>query len=410
MNNINSAREEFLTSFVQTCYEQGFTAKQASELFETYMNFDLASNSEHFNAGFKEEMDKQAGLMQALKTLGTSAGNLALKHKGIVAPAVAGAGLAAAGPAGLIPEDWKGSAGLGAGLGGGAALLMQLLGGRGRGLGSALARLGGAVRRGGVGRTALGLGGSLLTNKGMLKGVGRGALAGAAATGTAALMNKGINIPGRYPNMPAMQAAMPQGGGEYYGGGGGGGFNPFGLPSDIAQEAEAYNQPMGGAPAASGMFAAQQNAISGYKSQLNDLDAQIQTMQSSLPSANNPAAYAQRMQAQQHLDNLKAQRNLAVRAIEQQEKQLQDQRSSMTSNALQQQMLAQQGMGSAQEEFDNLRGYQQAAQGGGLMGGLAGVYNKLRGTDKRIAELAPMYQAYYDANQNALNLQNAANQ
>lgn len=400
MNKINSANPKFIEAFAQTCFEAGFNEKQASELLNNYLQLDMAHNSPEFQEGFNETLTKNAGTLQALKTLGTGLGNLIRSNPGTSAAVLGGGLLGGLAPAGLVPEDYRGSAALGGGLGAAGALGLQLLAGRGRGLGSALTALGHAMRHGGVGRTVAGLGGSMLLNKGMLKGLGAGALAGGVASGVGDLRNEGVTLPGRYPKMPGPMPASPQGGGATQAGSN---FNPFGLPADIAREAEAYNSPASSAPG--GMFDSQQAAIAQGRNDLNQLDSRIQQLQSQLPLASNPSAYSQRMQAQRQIDNLKAQRNQIVQGLTAQENAIAAEKRRLGDIGLQQQIAANKGVASSQEEFENLLKMIEAERAGGIGGRMAGIYNKLRGTSGRLQQLGPIYNDYYNAANQAAQLQ-----
>jgi hypothetical protein len=172
-----TAHPEFVKAFVSECFSRGFNEKQASELLTEYSKAEFYNSDKDFREGvdtfFKEGSTVPKATWQLIKALGKS-----IKGKsGLSTPVLTGAAAGAIAPEGMLPDDFEGGALSGATLG----ALLGALGTRGRGLGSSLNRIGKSVSKGGVGRTAIGEAGRLLTNKSILKGTGRGLLGGLAA-------------------------------------------------------------------------------------------------------------------------------------------------------------------------------------------------------------------------------------
>lgn len=105
---LNSDSASFLRSFVEHCYNQGFTEKQASALLDIYIKKDLLENSPEYAAGVKEALEKSAVNIPSwvLKGLGA---------------ATAGGLVGAASPDSWTPQQ-KLLAGIGAGTAAGASM------------------------------------------------------------------------------------------------------------------------------------------------------------------------------------------------------------------------------------------------------------------------------------------------
>lgn len=377
-----STHPAFIKAFVATCYQHGFNEKQASELLDTYAKAEFCSTDPSFREGVAETF-KSAGL---------------LRNIGI--PLGIGLGAGALTSPGILPEQLPGGAATGGILGGALGLLAT----RGRGLGGALSRIGGAISKGGVGRTSAKELGKLLSNPSLLKGTARGALAGTVASGVTKGLNEGVYIPGRFPMMdpntgvPSYMQA-PGGGGA----GADSGLNdPFDLPREImAQRTQAAPAALG-----SGIMAQIQN----QRQQILDLNNQISNLERNLPLASNPSAAMQRQQLQAQIDNLKMQRNMATTGIMQLEEQSNRDRYNIADRAATRQQAASQGLQSAQREFENLRRRQDFASQGGFLGGLMDVYNRISGAQGRMAELDPIYSGYQQQLEEARRLQQLAGQ
>ncbi len=396
-----SAHPEFVKAFVSECFSRGFNEKQASELLTEYSKAEFYNSDKDFREGvdtfFKEGSTVPKATWQLIKALGKS-----IKGKsGLSTPVLTGAAAGAIAPEGMLPDDFEGGALSGATLG----ALLGALGTRGRGLGSSLNRIGKSVSKGGVGRTAIGEAGRLLTNKSILKGTGRGLLGGLAAAGTTQAMDKGLGglLPGRKPGID------PNTGVPWYMRDGASTTqatnatvaDPFELPPEIM---ERLRSEAGGGQAGSNM-AGPLGDLTNKKNQLMTLEGQISTLQNSLPSGVTPSSYAQRQSIQSQIDNLKMQRNSLVGNIGALEKQINTDKSNMFDSALEAQRLAERGLSSTRNEFDMLRRRQQMASEGGLLGGAMGLYNRMTGVDRRLAELDPAYAGYENEIEQARKLQ-----
>jgi len=381
------AHPEFIKAFVKECFANGFNEKQASELLDTYAKAEFYTTDNSFREGV-DTFFKEA---YPLKLLAAPAA-------GVLAGALA--------PEGVLPENFQGGAISGAALGG----LLGAIGTRGRGLGASLGRIGKAVSGGGVGRTALGEAGRLVTNKSILKGMGRGALGGLAAAGTTKAIDSA-----RKPSID------PNTGAPWYlrsGAGAAGAStatpeiaNPFDLPPEIMARMQGSTTNTAGAAAAGGPIA----SLSVNKNQLLQLENQISSLQNSLPSGSTPTSYAQRQALQSQLDNLKMQRNLLAGNIGKLEAQISTDKSNMFNTASRAQQLATQGLTSSRNEFDMLRKRQEIGAQGGILGALmnaynrvSGAYNRVSGADQRVAELDPIYAGYENELEQARRLQELA--
>jgi hypothetical protein len=399
-----AAHPEFIKSFVTECFLNGFNEKQASALLDTYAKAEFYTTDESFRDGvnsfFKEATSVPKATWELIKALGS-----ATKSKpGLATPLITGAAAGALAPEGVLPESFQGGAISGGVLGG----VLGALGTRGRGLGSVLGRVGKAISGGGVGRTALGEAGRLVTNKSILKGIGRGALGGLAAAGTTKAMDSGLSglMPGRKPSID------PNTGMPWYLRGEAGAArtantsvaNPFDLPPEIMAHVQGASVPTAGAAAAGGPIA----DLTSNKNQLLQLENQISSLQNSLPSGSTPTSYAQRQAIQSQIDNLKMQRNQMAGNIGQLEAQISTDKSNMFNSASRTQQLAEQGLTSSRNEFDTLRKRQQMAAQGGIIGNLMNAYNRMSGADQRIAELDPIYAGYENELEQARRLQELA--
>jgi hypothetical protein len=399
-----SANPDFVKAFVYECFSNGFNEKQASELLNAYAKAEFYTTDQDFREGvdsfFKEANSVPKATWELIKALGKS-----IKGKpGISSPIMAGAGAGALAPEGILPDDFQGGALSGAALGG----ILGALGTRGRGLGSSLNRIGKSISRGGVGRTALGEAGRLVTNKSILKGTGRGVLGGLAAAGTTQLMDKGIGglLPGRKPSID------PDNGMPWYMRDGAMGAqtantsvaDPFELPPEIiARMHSGSGGGQAGAPAVGPM-----GDLTSKKNQLLQLENQISALQGSLPSGATPSSYAQRQALQSQLDNLKMQRNSLVGNIGSLERTINTDKSNMFNAATQTEQLASRGLSSTRNEFDMLRRRQQMEQEGGMLGGLMGAYNRMSGLDRQMADLDPAYAGYENELEQARKIQELA--
>lgn len=378
-----STHPEFIKSFVETCFNHGFTEKQANDLLQTYAKSEFYLTDKNFKDGVDEGM-KSASLLR----------NLAI-------PAALGLGGAALAPSGILPENWTGGLATGGALGGALGLLAT----RGRGLGGALSRMGRALSSGGVGRQSAKELARLASNPSLLKGMARGSLAGGAAVATNKALNEGVYIPGRYPMFEASTGVPSYIQNSGVGGAPGSGqkLDPFDLPPEIMADIR------GGAQGAAGVSPGM-GQITNQRQQIVDLNNQIQNLERNLPLASNPSDAARRQQLQTQIDNLKMQRNMMTTNIMQAEEQMNRDRYNIADSAARRQEAAAQGLQSSQTEFENLRRRQQFAQGGGFLGGLMDIYNRVSGAQGRMAELDPIYSGYMKQLQDAQNLQQFANQ
>jgi hypothetical protein len=392
-----AAHPEFIESFVTECFLNGFNEKQASALLDTYAKSEFYATDESFRDGvnsfFKEATSVPKATWELIKALGS-----ATKSKpGLATPLITGAAAGALAPEGVLPESFQGGAISGGVLGG----VLGALGTRGRGLGSSLSRIGKAISGGGVGRTALGEAGRLVTNKSILKGVGRGAAGGLAAAGTTKLMDS-FRKPSIDPNTGVPWYLRGEAGAA--GTANTSVANPFDLPPEIMARVQGASAPTAGAAAAGGPIA----DLTSNKNQLLQLENQISSLQNSLPSGSTPTSYAQRQAIQSQIDNLKMQRNQMAGNIGQLEAQISTDKSNMFNSASRTQQLAEQGLTSSRNEFDTLRKRQQMAAQGGIIGNLMNAYNRMSGADQRIAELDPIYAGYENELEQARRLQELA--
>lgn len=400
-----SAHPEFIKAFVSECFSQGFNEKQAAELLANYAKAEFYRTDENFKNGvnefFKEANTVPKATWELIKALGQS-----IKGKpGLSAPILTGAAAGALAPEGMLPDDFQGGALSGAALGG----LLGVLGTRGRGLGSSLNRIGRSISRGGMGRTALGEAGRLLTNKSVLKGTGRGILGGLAAAGTTQAMDKGLGglLPGRKPSIDP-DTGMPwymRDGGSTSQTNNNAVADPFELPPEIMAR---MNSSSGGQAGGGSNLAGPLGDLTNKKTQLVSLENQIATLQSTLPSGATPTSFAQRQSIQSQIDNLKMQRNSLAGNIGALENQINTDKSNMFNAASRAQQLAERGLASSRNEFDMLRRRQQMAGEGGLIGGAMGLYNRMTGVDRRLAELDPAYAGYENEIEQSRKLQELA--
>jgi len=400
-----SAHPEFVKAFVSECFSRGFNEKQASALLTEYSKVEFYRTDKDFKEGvdtfFKEGSTVPKATWQLIKALGKSVKG----RPGLSTPVLTGAAAGAIAPEGMLPDDFEGGALSGATLG----ALLGALGTRGRGLGSSLNRIGKSVSKGGVGRTAIREAGRLLTNKSILKGTGRGLLGGLAAAGTTQAMDKGLGglLPGRKPSIDPNTGApwymrgspdsQSQGSNTYV-------ADPFELPPEIMAR---MRSEAGGRQPGSSMVGPLGD-LTNKKNQLVSLENQISTLQQTLPSGATPTSFAQRQSIQSQIDNLKMQRNSLVGNIGALEKQINTDKSNMFNSALEAQRLAERGLSSTRNEFDTLRRRQQMAEEGGLLGGAMGLYNRMTGVDRRLAELDPAYAGYENEIEQARKLQELA--
>lgn len=382
------AHPEFVKAFVSECFSRGFNEKQSSELLDTYAKAEFYTTDKAFREGLDSTI-KEAGILKAIARLGA---------------VPVGAGVAAGSllPAGIISNEYTGGAGTGAIAGG----LLGLLATRGRGLGSAMSRLAGAARFGGVGRQSAKEIGKLVSNPEILKGVAQGAGAGLVATGTNNLINEGFGISGRFPKMDP-NTGVPwymndQEAGSSAPGTQMTGSNPFELPPEIM----ARMQGGSGSSAVRGRGPIGQ--IQSQQGELTDLNTQISQLENNLPSGINPASYQQRQSMQAELDNMKMRRNSLASSIGKLQDTVNNDKINISDLAAQRAQQAAAGSQSAMAEFDMLRRRQQIAEQGGLFGGMMGLYNNFSGLNNRLDELAPMYQGYQQQAEQARKLQELA--
>jgi len=409
------AHPEFVKAFVSECFSNGFNEKQASELLDSYAKAEFYTTDEAFREGVDTAI-KEAGVLQALGQLGKAVGSAAIRNPGISVPV--GAGIAAGGlmPSGIISDEYTGGAGTGAIAGG----LLGLLATRGRGLGGALSRIGTAVRGGGVGRATAKEIGNLVSNPKLLKGLAGGAGAGLVATGTNNLMNEGFGFSGRLPKMdpntgvPWYMREQAQGGASSQQVRG---TNPFELPPEIMARVQG-GAGAGAAGAAGASALGPLGQIQNQKSELSDLNNRISQLESSLPSGINPASYQQRQSMQAEIDNMKMRRNALSTTIGELQSGVNRDKFNMSELASERAQQAAAGSQAAMAEFDRLRRRQELANQGykpGLgfgdspvTGTLMGLFNKLTGSERRLAELEPIYKGYQDQAEQARRLQELA--
>ena len=411
------AHPEFVKAFVSECFSRGFNEKQSSELLDTYAKAEFYTTDEAFRAGVDTTI-KEAGVFQALGQLGKAVGSAAIRNPAISVPV--GAGIAAGGlmPSGIISDEYTGGAGTGAIAGG----LLGLLATRGRGLGGALSRIGTAVRGGGVGRATAKEIGNLVSNPNLLKGLAGGAGTGLVATGTNNLMNEGFGFSGRLPKMDP-NTGVPwymrdQASGSSTSGNQVTGSNPFELPPEIM----ARVQGGAGAGAAAGSAGAAGlgpvGQLQRQRGELAALNTRISQLESSLPTGINPASYRQRQGTQAEIDNMKMRRNTLATTIGELQSTVDRDKFNISDLAAQRAQQAAAGSQAAMSEFDMLRRRQELANQGykpGLgfgaspvTGTLMGLFNKLTGSERRLAELEPIYRGYQDQAEHARRLQELA--
>jgi hypothetical protein len=386
---------------VSECFSNGFNEKQASDLLTEYSKAEFYRTDKDFKEGVDNTL-KNASVLKALGEIGKALGG-AVKSNPLISTTI-GSGLAAGSllPAGILPDEYGGGAGTGAIAGG----LLGLLATRGKGLGGSLSRIGSAIGKGGVGRTATKEIGKLLTNPKLLKGTALGAGGGLLATGTGNLMNEGFGFSGRMPKI------NPNTGMPWYMRDGGSSAktdnnsvaDPFELPPEIMARMRSES----GAGQAGVNMAGPIGDLSNKRNQLLQLENQISTLQSTLPSNANPRSYAQRQAIQSQIDNLKMQRNQLSGNIGKLETQINTDKSNMFNSAMEAQRLAERGLSSARNEFDTLRRRQQIAQEGGILGSLMGAYNNMTGLDRQLSELDPAYTGYENEIEQARKLQELA--
>lgn len=404
------AHPEFVKAFVSECFSNGFNEKQASELLDTYAKAEFYTTDEAFREGVDNTI-KEAGVLKALVQLGKALGGTAVRNPGISVPV--GAGIAAGGlmPPGIISDEYTGGAGTGALAGG----LLGLLATRGRGFGAAMSRLGGAVRFGGLGRQSAKELGNLISNPKLLKGLAGGAGAGLVATGTNNLMNEGFGFSGRFPKMdpntgvPWYMREQAQGGASSQQVRG---TNPFELPPEIMARVQ------GGAGAAVASALGPLGQIQSQKSELSDLNSRISQLESNLPSGINPASYQQRQSMQAEIDNMKMRRNALSTTIGELQSGVNRDKFNMYELASERAQQSAAGSQAAMAEFDRLRRRQELANQGykpglgfgdsPITGTLMGLFNKLTGSERRLAELEPIYRGYQDQAEQARRLQELA--
>lgn len=386
-----AAHPEFIKAFVYECFSNGFNEKQASDLLCTYAKAEFYRTDKDFKEGVDSFLKQSSTVPKATLNLIKALGSSAKGNMGITAPLGIGAAAGALAPEGVLPENFQGGALSGAALG----ALLGAVGTRGRGLGSSLSRIGKAISQGGVGRTALGEAGRLVTNKDILKGTGKGILGGLAAAGTTQLMDQGLGglMPGRKPSIDP-NTGMPWyvrgGNAETSNAGGNNVADPFELPPEIMARMSGASSGQAGASSMAGPM----GDIPNKKNQLLQLENQISTLQNNLPSGATPTSFAQRQTLQSQLDNLKMQRNQLVGNIGSLESQVNTDKSNMFNSASRTQRLAERGLTSTRNEFDMLRRRQQMAEEGGLLGNVMSMYNNMSGANNRLAELDPIYAGY----------------
>lgn len=408
------AHPEFIKAFVSECFSNGFNEKQASDLLGAYAKAEFYTTDEAFRDGVDNTI-KEAGILKALGQLGKAVGGAAMRNPGISVPV--GAGIAAGGllPSGIISNEYTGGAGTGALAGG----LLGLLATRGKGLGSALSRIGTAVRGGGVGRATAKELGNLVSNPKLLKGLAGGAGAGLVATGTNNLLNEGFGFSGRLPKMDPNtgvpwymreQAQRGSSASQVRG------TNPFELPPEIMTRVQ------GGAPAGaagSGSFASGPlGQLQTQKSNLTALNNRIAELENSLPSSMSPGSYQQRQSMQAEIDNMKMQRNELSTNIGELQSLVDRDKLNISNLSFEKAQQAAAGSQAALNEYDMLRRRQDLANQGykpglgfgdsPITGTLMGLFNKLTGSERRLAELEPIYQGYQDQAEQARRLQELA--
>jgi hypothetical protein len=397
-----SAHPDFIKAFVSECFSNGFNEKQASDLLTEYSKAEFYRTDKDFKEGLDSTL-KNANVLKSLGEIGKALGG-AVKSNPLISTTI-GSGLAAGSllPAGILPDEYGGGAGTGAIAGG----LLGLLATRGKGLGGSLSRIGSAIGKGGVGRTATKEIGKLLTNPKLLKGTALGTGAGLLATGTGNLMNEGFGFSGRMPKIDP-NTGMPwymRGDNEAAGNQNTNNVaDPFELPPEIMARMRSES----GEGQAGTNMAGPIGDLSNKRNQLVQLENQISTLQSTLPSNANPRSYAQRQAIQSQIDNLKMQRNQLSGNIGKLETQISTDKSNMFNSAMEAQRLAERGLSSARNEFDTLRRRQQIAQEGGIFGSLMGAYNNMTGLDRQLSELDPVYTGYENELEQARKLQELA--
>ena len=248
--------------------------------------------------------------------------------------------------------------------------------------------------------------GKLLTNPKLLKGTALGTGAGLLATGTGNLMNEGFGFSGRMPKIDP-NTGMPwymRDGGSSSQAANTSVADPFELPPEIMARMRSES----GAGQAGANMAGPIGDLSNKRNQLLQLENQISTLQSALPSNANPRSYAQRQTMQSQIDNLKMQRNQLAGNIGNLETQISTDKSNMFNSAMEAQRLSERGLSSARNEFDTLRRRQQIAQEGGVFGSLMGAYNNMTGLDRQLSELDPVYTGYENELEQARKLQELA--
>jgi hypothetical protein len=378
-----SANLDFITSFVETCHAQGFNEKQAAELLNNYAKNEFYLTDKNFRKGVDETL-KEASVPAALGNLIKAVGGSIIKNPKISIPVASGVAAGSLTPEGVLPESYGGSAMAGGALGG----LLGLIATRGKGLGGALSNMGKAVTGGGVLRTGARQGANLLTHPKLLKGIGLGALGGAAVKGTKDIKDWATNrLPDISPNT-GVPSYMLEGGGVAGGSSPSTDVNLYDLPGDILAQAT------GTAAGRTGGSSAFIDNLKQNKQQLVDLDNQISELQSSLGPANNPAAYGQRSAIQAQIDNLKMQRNALSMGINKAENKFYSDTNNIINQANQREALANRGLSSSQAEFENIMRRKALEQQGGISGYLMGLYNRLAGTEGRINQLDPIYRGY----------------
>lgn len=377
------AHPEFVRAFVSECFSRGFNEKQSSELLDAYAKAEFYTTDKAFREGLDSTI-KEAGILKAIARLGA---------------VPVGAGVAAGSllPAGIISNEYTGGAGTGAIAGG----LLGLLATRGRGLGSAMSRLAGAARLGGVGRQSAKELGKLVSNPKLLKGLAGGAGAGLAATGTNNLMSSG-RFPKMDPNTGVPWYMNDQAAGSSTPGTQMTASNPFELPPEIMARVQ------GGAGSSAFRGRGPIGQIQSQQGELTDLNTQISQLENNLPSGINPASYQQRQSMQAELDNMKMRRNSLASSIGKLQDTVNNDKINISDLAAQRAQQAAAGSQSAMAEFDMLRRRQQIAEQGGLFGGMMGLYNNVSGLNNRLDELAPMYQGYQQQAEQARKLQELA--
>jgi hypothetical protein len=375
MSNHLSSNMDFISSFVTVCYENGLNEKQACALFDDYAKNEFYLNDKDFKEGFDNTVKQAAGVGGALYNLAKAIGTVAMKHPKISLPVGGSLAAGALAPEGILPDDYSGGVLAGGALGG----LLGLLATKGKGLGTAVKRLGTAATQGGLGRTTTAQGLKLLTQPKLWRGVGTGAASGAAAVGVNKLTDFISNI---HPNIPPAfrvpsSAGKEQSSRSVM-------SNPYELPNEVMARNVAGLNTSGGAS----------DVLSGKKQQLIELENKISEMQRSLPIASNPSAYSERLALQAQLDNLKEQRNLISSSIDSEAQNLANESQMARANALERQDAASRGVQTYQNEYENLMRRQQIEQGGGIGGSLMGMYNQLTGLPSRLKTMAPGYSAY----------------